>query len=42
VVGDVMAALGLEDEAVASGVRPAAMPMMLPDHGLRRGAVTLQ
>ena len=32
-----MAALGLEDEAVPSGVRPAATPKMLPDKGLGRG-----
>ena len=36
-VGSVMAALGLEDEAVPSGVRPAATPKMLPDKGLGRG-----
>ena len=36
-VGDVMSALGLEDESVPSGVRPAVTPLMLPDKGLRRG-----
>jgi hypothetical protein len=36
-VGRVLAALGLQDEAVPSGVRRAMTPKMLPDSGLARG-----
>ncbi len=37
VMGDVMALLGLQDEAVPSGVRPEALAKMVPDKGLHRG-----
>jgi hypothetical protein len=37
VMGRLMAALGLADDAVPSGVRRAATPKMLPDAGLAPG-----
>mmetsp|Transcript_40325 Transcript_40325/g.84277 ORF Transcript_40325/g.84277 Transcript_40325/m.84277 type:complete len:333 (-) Transcript_40325:414-1412(-) len=37
VIGRVMAALGLSDEAVPSGVRRAVAPRMVPDEGLAPG-----